>query len=414
MIVPSGMSDNNQDSQLKRTLGFPALVLYGLGTIIGAGIYVLIGEVAGAAGTASPISFALAAVLAGFSAFTMAELVSRYPKSAGEAIYVREGLTRRVLPIIVGLLVVAVGTVSAAAIANGFVGYLNILIDVPAPIAITFLVLTLGAIACWGIAQSTALIALITLVEVGGLLLIIGVGTAHIDGPLEQLQNLWPPSQIGTSWAIFNGAFLAFYAFIGFEDMVNVAEEVKDVRRVMPRAIVWVLFLSTLLYVAIATVSVLVVPASELAQSAAPLTLVYQRATGRSPEFITIISMFAVINGALIQIIMASRILYGLRDEWRVLSFFGEINRVTQTPIRATLSVTTLLLILALAFPLVTLAQVTSAITLVIFTLLNLALIRIKRRDPNPHGVYCVPFWVPVVGFVISLSFVFARIFLPL
>ncbi len=414
MTARRGATNGDQDGELKRTLSLPLLVLYGLGTIIGAGIYVLIGEVASLAGMASPVSFALAALLAGFSAFSMAELSSRYPKSAGEAVYVREGITRHVLPIIVGLMVVTVGIISAAAIANGFVGYLNIFINVPAPLAMTLLVLMLGGVACWGIAESVALIAIITLVEVGGLLLIIAAGVSHIDMPLERLTSLWPQTQLNSWLAIFNGAFLAFYAYIGFEDMINVAEEVKDPRRTMPHAIAWALFISTILYVAIASISVLVLPINELAGSSAPLSLIYERATGRSPGLITAISLAAVVDGALVQIIMASRMLCGLRNEWIVLRVFGKVSPVTQTPVRATLFVTALLLALALAFPLVTLAQTTSAITLIIFALINVALFRVKLRDPNPEGVYLVPIWVPVIGFIVSLGFVLPRFFILL
>ena len=392
--------------ELSRSLSLPMVTLYGMGTILGAGIYVLIGEVAGVAGAWAPLAFLVAAVLAGFSAFAYAELSSRYPKSAGEAVYLQEGIGWRWLSMLVGLMVASVGILSSATIAKGFVGYLHVFVQVPEPLVTSMLVVILGLIAWWGIRESVLVIGLFTLIEVFGLLLIIWVGWDSID----RLPTLWSDTSStageGYLTGVLLGAFLAFYAFIGFEDMVNVAEEVKHARRTLPLAIILVLVLTTLLYIVVALVAVLAVPAAELSGKEAPLAYIYELNTGRSPVVITLIGMFAVVNGALIQIIMASRILYGMSRQGWLPATISRVHPATQTPHIATLMVTLAILAFALLLPLLTLANITSLITLLIFSFINLALIRIKLRDARPAGVIVYPLWIPVAGLIANLTFI--------
>jgi APA family basic amino acid/polyamine antiporter len=382
------------------------VMLYGMGTILGAGIYVLIGEVAGVAGYRAPLAFLVAAVLAGFSAFAYAELSSRFPKSAGEAVYLQEGIGWRWLSILVGLMVILVGMLSSATIAKGFVGYLHVFIQIPAPLAVSMLVIILGLIAWWGIRESVLIVSLFTLIEVFGLLMIIWVGWDSID----KLPDLWSEIEStndnGFLSGVLLGAFLAFYAFIGFEDMVNVAEEVKQPRRTLPLAIILVLILTTLLYMVVALVAVLAVPPAELSGQGAPLAYIYEVNTGRKPVIITLIGMFAVVNGALIQIIMASRILYGMSRQGWLPAIIGRVHPMTQTPHIATLLVTAAILAFALWLPLLTLARITSFITLLIFSLVNLALVRVKLRDPHPKGVIVYPIWIPAAGLMANLVFI--------
>jgi amino acid transporter len=391
---------------LKRSLSLPLITLYGLGTTVGAGVYVLTGKVAMSAGLFAPISFLVASFLAASSAVAFAELASRFPKSAGEAVYVFEGLHYRTLSILVGLMVVFAGIVSSATIANGFVGYFHEFVDSPEGLTIAVLVLVLGLIAAWGITESVLLAALITLLEIGGLALVIWVGHDALADLPARLPELLPPFETLSWMGILTGSVLAFYAFIGFEDMVNVAEEVKDAPRTMPRAILLTLLVTTLLYLGVALVSVLVLPLDELATSEAPLAAVYGRATGSSATVISVISLFAVLNGALIQIIMAARVLYGLSAQGWLPAGLGRIHPWTRTPLLATGAVAGAVLVFALLLPLVTLAQATSLITLSIFALVNLSLFRIKRRDPRPPGVTVFPLWVPLVGFLVSVGFI--------
>ena len=390
--------------ELRRSLSLPLITFYGLGTILGAGIYVLVGKVAGAAGIYAPVSFALAAVTAGLSAFTYMELCSRYPLSGGAAVYTQKGFGLRWLSILVGFLIVLSGLVSAATIARGFVGYFRVFFEVPEAMIIIGVVIAIALLAAWGIAQSVAATAVATIIEVGGLLLIIGVAYASFGALPERLPELVPPIELVAWQGIFLGSFLAFYAFIGFEDMVNVAEEVKNPERTLPRAILLAIVISTALYLAVSLAAVLVLPLDQLSASEAPLALMFEQATGASPKVMASISLFAVINGALVQIIMAARMLYGMSREGWLPKGIGKLNARTQTPIFATILVSLAVLVLALALPLVTLAKVTSFAVLAVFAIISLALIRLKHAGPPAGNTYTVPAWVPYASMASALA----------
>ncbi len=391
-------------TELKRVLSLSLLTFYGLGTILGAGIYVLVGKVAGYAALYAPVSFLVAAGLAALTGLSYAELAARYPKSAGEALYVQEGLRSRALAVLVGFLIILTGIVSAATIANGFVGYLHVFVEVPHNAAVALLVLALGVLAALGIRESVLAATFVTLFELGGLVLILFVAGGSLAALPAQWPLLVPSFDVGSWQGILLGAFLAFYAYIGFEDMVNVAEEVRDPQRILPKAILLAIVVSTVLYLCVALVAVLALPPAQLAASRAPLALIYERATGQSPTLISAISLFAVVNGALIQIIMSSRVLYGMsREGWLHVSF-GRVHPRTHTPLLATGVITAVVLVLALALPLVTLAKATSYVILVVFTLVNLSLVFIKRRAPCPAGVHVYPPWIPLAGFFASLG----------
>lgn len=393
-------------TSLKRAFSLPLLTLYGLGTILGAGIYVLIGEVVANAGMMAPLAFLLASLLATFSAFSYAELAARFPFSAGEAIYVQQAFGSRALARVVGLLIVSIGVVSSATLINGFVGYIHVFIDIEPWLANLLLLLVLVGLALWGITQSAWVAATSSVVVVSGLVLVFAVAAPSLGDLPSRWEEMLPSWEIGMWAGVVAGAFVAFYAYIGFEDIVNVAEEVQQPSRNLPLAVLICLGISTLLYMAVAMVVVLQVPVSELAGSSAPLALVYERATGEPPVFIGIISLAAVIGGALIQIIMASRVLYGMARQGWLPAVFETVHPVTRTPHVATLFVGVVILVLALWLPLLTLAEITSLITLTVFSLLNLSLWQVKRRDPRPSGIMVFPRWLPVAGFLSSVSFI--------
>lgn len=388
---------------LKRSLSLPMTTFYGLGNILGAGIYVLIGKVVEHAGLFAPLSFLLAALLACLTAFSYAELSARYPQSAGEAVYVQEGIGIEILTVLVGLLIMLAGVVSAAAVLRGFTGYLQVFIAIPYGVTIPVLVLVLGGLAVWGISESVAVAVSITVIEIGGLLLVFLVSVPELS--VARLQAAESAALAGgeVTQGVFVGAFLAFYAFIGFEDMVNVAEEVRRPERNLPRAILLALLIAGILYFLVALVAVGSVPERLLAEADAPLAFLYQYVTGREPVAITLISLFAVINGALIQIIMASRVCYGMGCRHWLPAVFARVHAQTQTPMIATLTVAGLVLVMGLWLPIETLAKATSFLLLVVFTLVNLSLWRLKRTAAGPAGVFCVPAWVPAAGFAASL-----------
>ncbi len=386
------------------------MVLYGLGTIIGAGIYALTGEIAGVAGYYAPASFLVASLMAGFTAVSFAELCGRFPRAAGAALYVRQGFDYGWLSTIVGLLVITAGLVSAAALVNGFVGYLHQFIGIERAVAIVLVTLLLGGIAAWGIVESVIIASLITVIEIGGLLLVIVISGDALSTFSVRWIELIPPFDL-SSWAyVYFGATLSFYAFIGFEDMVVVAEEVKEVKRNLPLAILLTLGITTLIYMLLMVSAVLSLPPAELALSEAPMSMLYEYHTGEKAIVISIIGMFAIINGALIQIIMATRVLYGLSSHGQLPDLFGVVHHRTRTPLIATVVATVVVLVLSLIGSLGSLAEVTSAIMLLVFSLVNLALWRIKRSDPYPEDVRVYPIWFPIFGFFVCFAFVMSEL----
>jgi len=391
---------------LKRSLSLPLITFYGLGTIIGAGIYVLVGKVAARAGMFAPVAFLVAALIATLTAFTYAELSSRYPKSAGEAAYAEAAFHRRWITALAGWAVVMIGLVSAATIANGFVGYFRVFFDAPGWLLIVLLVAGLGAVAAWGISESVWLATGITVLEIGGLLFVVGVAGDSWSTLPARWTELVPAAE-STAWiGILIGAFLAFYAFIGFEDMVNVAEEVKDPRRNLPRSIFLALIVSGALYIVVAITAVLTLSPEELGASEAPLAAIVSARNGVAGQFISAISLAAVINGALVQIIMASRVLYGMARQGGAPAVFSHVHPFTRTPVVGTATVTAVVLLLALAFPIVTLAEATSFITLCIFALMHAALCWMKFRHVRSAAKVSFPIWLPVLGFVVTAALI--------
>jgi APA family basic amino acid/polyamine antiporter len=391
---------------LKRSLNLPQLVLYGLGTTIGAGIYALVGEMAAISGYYAPVSFLLASIMAALTALSFAELSGRFPRCAGAALYVKEGFSSERLSVIVGLLVVAAGLVSSAAIVNGFTAYLGEFIELDRVTAIIIVTLAIGAIAAWGIAESVSIAAFVTVVEIAGLLLVIAVSYSGLAELPDRWRELVPATD-STSWyGIYAGSLLAFYAFIGFEDMVEVAEETRQVRRNLPIGIMLTLGITTLLYMTIMVTAVLAMPPEQLAQSPVPLARLYEHYTADDATIISTIGLFALINGALIQMIMASRVLYGMSSRKLLPAIISRVNRRTQTPLVATALTTTAILLLAVSGSLASLAQATSLIMLIVFSLVNLALLHIKRKHPRPEGLIVFPVLIPLLGFVVSAAFI--------
>jgi APA family basic amino acid/polyamine antiporter len=395
------VSEPVEDS-LRRNVGLAGLVLYGMGTTIGAGIYALTGKLAGTAGMAAPLSFVAASGLAGLTALCFAELSGRLPRAGGEAVYVGEGFQSPKLALGIGILTILAGVISAATVTVGFAGYLDSFVRIPHVVTVWALVVLLAGVSMWGIRETVFVAGLMTLVEIGGLLLIIVAGGDRLAELPTRAHEIWPAGSAGWS-ATLSAAVIAFYAFLGFEDMVNVAEEVRDVRRTLARGILWTLGLTTFFYLVITTIAVLVVPPAELAASSAPLALVYERCGG-APGVLAAIALFAMLNGALVQVVKSSRILYGLARMGHLPKLLGQLHHERRTPWLATLLACVAVGVLGSGFDLATLASATSLITLLTFSLADLALVFLKRRSPAPEGCFVVPTVVPIVGSVASVG----------
>jgi len=397
-------------AKLEPRLTLPLLVLYGLGTTIGAGIYALLGVVAGEAGMHAPLAFVAASVLASFTALSFCELSARLPRAGGEASYVHEALRSSALTRTVGGAIVLASCVSAATVARGFTGYAAGVAALPDGVWLFALVVSLGALAIWGIGESALVAASITLVEVGGLLLVIAVNARALGDLPPRLPEMLAPGDVAAWGGIGSATLLCFYAFLGFEDMVNVSEEVHGARRVMPLAILVTLGCTVALYLALATVAVVAVGPDALAASRAPLALLYAHGSGHSPALLHLVGMLAMLNGALIQIIKAARLLYGLATQGQLPSLFAYVHPRTRTPVFATLFAIAATLALAATVPIAPLAELTSTITLAVFALANLALVILKRRVPAQDDLFSVPLVVPVLGCAVSLGFVMLEV----
>jgi len=395
---------------LRRRLGLPLLVLYGVGITIGAGIYVLIGAVAGHAGLYAPWSFLLAALAMALTVATYAELSTRFPVSAGEAAYVRAAFRSRFVSTVTGLITILVGVVASATVSLGAAGYVGQFVGWPRGAIVALVLAALGIVAAWGILESVLLASLFTLIEVGGLVIIIVAGLAA-GVPAAEAFTL-PPLDAGVLSGVAYAALLAFFAFIGFEDLANVVEEAKVPHRDIPRAMVLTLLISTTLYLAVAAIAVTAVPAAELSASPAPLSLVFRTVAGVSPATISVIAIVATLNTILAQMTMAARVIYGMARQGDLPRFAGRVHPTTATPLLATGMIVAATLTLALLVPFERLAEGTSIATLIVFALVNLSLLRLRHRkvtSPGPH--VHVPVWVPAAGFIICIGMIATAIF---
>ena len=397
-------------ARLRRRLGLPLLTLYGIGITIGAGIYVLIGAVAAHAGRAAPWSFLIAACAMALTVGSYAELATRYSVSAGEAAYVRAAFHSRIASTATGLTTIVIGIVSSATVALGAAGYIGQFLAWPRSASVVVVLVVLGAVAAWGILESVLLASLFTLIEAGGLLAVIG-GALYSRIPFTDVLVQPPPLDAAALSGIAYASLLAFFAFIGFEDLANVVEEAKVPHRDIPRAMVLTLIVTTVLYVAVAAIAVTAVPIAQLAQSPAPLSLVFRAVANVSPLTISAIAIVATLNTILAQISMAARVVYGMARQGDLPHLAGHVHPKTATPVFATALIVVATIVLALFVPFERLAELTSLATLIVFALVNVSLLRLhhhKIHTPGPH--VRVPLWVPAAGLVACLAMMAAAL----
>lgn len=379
---------------LRRRIGFGLLTAYGVGIMVGAGIYVLVGVVAEGAGIWAPLAFLLAGLVALPSALSYAELAARMPEAAGEVAFVEAGFANRSLAILVGVSVVVAGIISAAAVLRGGVGYFVTLVDISPQWAIVIGGALLALVAVIGVLESLAIAALFTLAEVIGLMMVTWAGFS-----VEPVAD-WTARAAPEWGGILGVVALCFFAFIGFEDLENMAEEVRDPTRTMPRAILSALVITAVLYAIVSLAAVRAVPRDALGQSSQPLVLVWETAMGTGAVFLSAIAVAAAANGVLAQIVMAARVLFGLGRRAKFLAIMTHAHPRFGTPVLATVLVGIAVIGAALALPVATLAEATSVVLLAVFLLVNLALILIKRKTPESR--FRIPGWVPVLGLIMA------------
>lgn len=396
-----------QGEGLARRITFIPLVLYGVGDILGAGVYGLIGKAAGEMGYAVWLAFATSMVAAGLTGLSYASLGSRYPRAGGAAYYTLRAFRKGFLAYGIGLAVLASGLTSMATATRVFAGYLHGLLSfVPIPLALLLFLLGLSGLVFWGIRESMWANSLCTVIELVGLLIVIGVGLPAW-GQVNYLQG---PAGLGGSGELtlqlmLTGAVLTFYSFVGFEDMANTAEEVHDVETTLPRALLTAIAIASVIYMAVSISAVSVVPPATLAQSPQPLVEVVTRALPGfpSPAF-SAIALFAVANTALLNYIMGSRLIYGMAQQGLLPAILGRIHPVRRTPYVSTMTIFFLVSFLAIIGDVSSLARATSVLLLIGFTVVNLSLVILKLRPGEPAGRLEVPLGIPLAGAAVSVA----------
>jgi amino acid transporter len=389
------------------------LALYGLGSMLGAGIYGLIGQAAGQVGNAVWLAFVVALVAALLTALSYASLGSRYPRAAGAAYVTERAFGLPLLSFVVGLALVCSGLTSVAAQSRVFAANLATLFHLDSiPVwwlALGFL-LVLAGIVFRGIRESMWVNVLCTLVEAGGLILVIAVGLSYWGS--TNLLEMPPAAADQGEWLILmQGAVLTFFAFIGFEDTINVAEEVRRPERTIPLALMLAMGMAAVLYIAVAVTAVSVVPWAELAAAPGPITEVVRKAAPLIPPIVfTGITLFAVANTALVNYVTASRLIYGMAHQGLLPLRLGDVHEERRTPHIAILALFLVAVPLALIGTIAELAAATVLLLLLVFGVVNAALFVLKRRPGEPHGSFEIPLAVPVLGALVCLALVVVRV----
>jgi amino acid transporter len=424
-------------------MGLFALVVYGVGDMVGSGIYATVGKAAGQTGNAVWLAFTVSMVAAMLTGLSYASISSRYPRAAGAAYVTHRAFHLAFLSYVIGLTVCASGLTSMATSSNAFsdifagmiglkgtLGTLEFtpfgwpLIDRDAGVAVVIVlfVLFLTFVNFWGIRESMWTNLLCTAVEVGGLLFVIAVGMRYWGG-INYLQTPRATFDTGSGamlstglgpTMLMSGAVLTFFAFVGFEDMLNVSEEVKRPERTMPWGIIFALIAATVLYIAVAVTAVSVVPYEELAKAPAPLAAITNVAAPWLPRWVfDVVTMFAVANTVLINHIMGSRLLYGMARQGLLPAPLGRLHAGRRTPHVAILTLLVIVIVLAMSGGVGDLGTATGLLLLGCFAVVNGALIVLKRRPGEPRGHFEVPLLVPVLGIVINLMLIGARLLDP-
>ena len=400
---------NQATPSLKRAIGPWLLFAFVLGDVLGGGIYVLVGQVAGEVGGAAWLAFLVALALASLTAASYAHLAARFPFAGGASLYVREASGSGFLAFMAGFAVICSGITSAATLARAFAGdYLDALVGSPGVwVAVAFLV-ALTALNLRGISESVKTNVLLTAVELGGLLIVVAAGLAALasgDADPGRAMEVDGSGGVGAALAaVLGGSALAFYALIGFEDSANVAEETTEQRHAYPRALLGGLAVAGVLYLLIAALGAAVVPPTDLRESTAPLLEIVAASPISVPsEAFAVIGLIAITNGALINLIMASRLLYGMSRERIVPRGLSRLLPGRRTPVNAIAATAAAAIALALTGDLATLARTTVALLLFVFIAVNVSAIAL-RRTPSERPAMHLPTVVPVLGALGALA----------
>ncbi|HUU65819.1 MAG TPA: APC family permease [Methyloceanibacter sp.] len=412
-IETGATQESAGEPTLQRSIGPTQMALYGLGSMLGAGIYGLIGKAAGQVGNAVWLAFIVALIAALLTALSYASLGSRYPRAAGAAYVTQRAYGFPLLSFMVGLALVCSGLTSIATQSRVFAANLADLLGIQgfpiAWLALGFLLVMTG-IVFRGIRESMWVNVVCTLVEAGGLILVIAVGFSYW-GSVDYFETPSGPVDAQTWLVVVQGAVLAFFAFIGFEDMYNVAEEVRDPQRTIPLGLILAMVAAAIIYMGVAITAVSVVSWQELAVAPGPITEVVARAAPFIPPVLfTAITLFAVANTGLVNYVTSSRLLYGMGRQGMLPAFFGKVHDCRRTPHIAIAVLFLILAPLALTGTIAELASATVLLLLAVFTVVNGSLFILKRRKGEKPGRFEVPLFVPALGAIVCVSLIVVRV----
>ena len=391
--------------ELKRGMGLFHLTMYGVGLILGAGIYVLIGEAAGFAGDSVWIAFVLGSIVALFAGLSYAELSSIFPKAAAEYTFVKNAFKNNFFAFIIGWLTAITSMITAAAVALGFGGYFSEFLNIPIVISAIALIGILSIVNFMGIKESSWTNTVFTIIEAAGLILIIIIGfTISEPEPVNYFE-----SPTGFSGIVI--AFvLIFFAFIGFEDIANIAEEVRNPKKVIPRAIILAVMISGIIYVLVSLAVVRVINWEDLSSSAAPLADVAKRGLGVQGHIIfSGIALFAITNTVLITLVAGSRMIYGMAREKSFPHILAKVHSKTKTPWLAIIVIMLTAIGFSIIGDIVIVANITVFAVIITFGAVNLSVIVLRYTEPDIERKFRIPINIgkfpvlPMVGLGISV-----------
>lgn len=430
---PAAAVDPPHAERLTPSLGLVGLTLFGIGNMLGAGIYGLIGTTAGKLGNATWMAFAASVVAAGCTGLTYASLGSRYPRAGGAAYITERAFRQAWLASTVGLVVAVAGLVSMAAGSRIFADYFVQVLPQLHPIAVIVpYIVILAGINLLGMRQSSWMNALCTTIEASGLLFVIAVGMRYW-GDVDLMDATTPSNPAGSIGPalILNGAALTFYAFIGFEDVLNVSEEVKEPKRTIPIALLLAVTITTIIYMAVAITAVSVVkvdalspqerlellnekpaaqpgaaPSAPVKTKALLLRVVEEAAPWVPPTLFAVIAMFAVANTGLLNYVMASRLTFGMARDGLLPEILGRLHPTRRTPIVAIAILGAIVVALAVTHDLGNLAAATSILLLTSFVVMNTSMLVLKYRRGEPKGSFEVPGVIPAVAIIVCIAMI--------
>lgn len=392
--------------RLKRALGLPEVTLSGIGIILGAGVYALIGEAAGLAGNAVWAAFGISAVMAACTGLSYAELSSMFPRASAEYAYVGQVFGRKVA-FLVGWLILASGVLSAATVALGFGGYASGISGIPIVPAALILIAGLAAIGVYGIRETALFAIAMTLIEAGGIVFVIVVGLPY----LGSADYFTMPNGVP---GLFQASALVFFAYMGFEEMVKLAEETKEPEKTIPRALVFALITAVVLYMLVTVSAVSVLGWEGLAATPAPFAAIAETTLGGNASFaISLVALCATANTSLLLIVATSRLAWGMAGDGVLPAHLAQVHPTFGTPWVAVAAAAILAATFTLPGEIAAVANATNFALFLTFALINATVIVLRLREPDTPRPFRVPIAVRGVPLVPLLG-IFFSIFLIL